>query len=312
VSGTLSQIITKYGVDRVIAGDFKAFDKQMGSAIISKAFDILIKLCREYGDYSEDDLLIMEGIKNDVSFPTVNFFGTVITFFGSNPSGHPLTVVINSIVNSLYMRLVFLSLGKDPKLFQDSVSLMTYGDDNIMSSRDDDFNHTAIQLELGKLGIEYTMADKDAVSKPFIHLSEATFLKRYFRWSPELESVVGPLEMESIRKMLCVIVASKTTSPEEQYADILRSAQQEMFFWGPKAFDDYTGMMYECLRECGLSNFFAGSAAPLSWEQFSVRFEKLSERAGYHEYFSNSLRDELLIDTKDDLVSWPELRSEPQ
>lgn len=308
----LADHIAKFGVDRVVAGDFKAFDKQMGSAIIAKAFDILIRLCREYGDYSEDDLLIMEGIKQDTAFPTVNFFGTVITFFGSNPSGHPLTVVINSIVNSFYMRLVYLLLGKDPTLFQENVSLMTYGDDNIMSSDDDDFNHTAIQRELGRLGIEYTMADKDAESKPFIHLSEATFLKRYFRWSPELDCVVGPLEMDSIRKMLCVIVASKTTSPEEQYSDILRSAQQEMFFWGPREFEEYTKMMYECIKECNLSNFFAGSAAPLTWGQFCSRFEKLSERAGYRDYFSDSLRDHLIVDTKDALVSWPELRSEPK
>lgn len=270
--------ITSKGEDRMIAGDFKAFDKKMCASVIMAAFRILISLAKVSGNYDAKEILIMEGIARDTAFPTVNFFGTIITFFGSNPSGHPLTVIINSIVNSLYMRMVYRLIGEDLRNFQDDVALMTYGDDNIMSSLLDKFNHTAIQRELGRFGIEYTMADKEAVSVPFIHVSETQFLKRAFRKDDDIGHIVGPLDWESIEKMLCIGVRSKNVSEQIQYADVLRSAQQEIFFHGKAKFEKYTLLFEQCIHELGLRMFF--EEQPLStWEELLERYRKVSARS---------------------------------
>jgi len=71
----------------------------------------------------------------DTAFPVVNVNGDLVEFFGTNPSGHPLTVIVNSIVNSLYMRYAYCLInpqGKNCRHFKKNVNLMTYGDDNAM------------------------------------------------------------------------------------------------------------------------------------------------------------------------------------
>ena len=108
-------------------------------------------------------------------------------FFGTNPSGHPLTVIINCIVNSLYMRYAYSKLNPDGEMcsdFQNKVHLLTYGDDNILNVCPTIpwFNHTSIQAAIAKIGVEYTMADKEAESLPYIHINECSFLKRSWRY----------------------------------------------------------------------------------------------------------------------------------
>jgi hypothetical protein len=90
----------------MIAGDYAAFDKSMPPSIILAAFDILIWMCGKAG-YTHDDLQICKGVAMDTAFPLVDFNGDLIQFFGSNPSGHPLTVIINGLANSLYMRYCY-------------------------------------------------------------------------------------------------------------------------------------------------------------------------------------------------------------
>jgi hypothetical protein len=139
--------LTKFGEDTMVAGDYAAFDKTMPPCIILAAFEIMATICKEAG-YTPEDLRVVQGIAEDTAFPLVDFNGDIVEFFGSNPSGHPLTVIVNSLANSLYMRYCYtvLSPQKSCTDFQDNVALMTYGDDNVMgvSPKAPFFNHTAI------------------------------------------------------------------------------------------------------------------------------------------------------------------------
>jgi hypothetical protein len=156
--------IYRFGEDRVVAGDYKSFDRRMSPRFMLAAFKILITVAEKSGKYDERDLMIMRGIATEISNPTYDYFGTLVQFFGSNPSGHPLTVVINSIVNSLYMRYCYFEIAKAegwwkvPR-FNQVVSLMTYGDDNIMSVKKgfDAYNHTRVAAVLADAGITYTI-----------------------------------------------------------------------------------------------------------------------------------------------------------
>jgi hypothetical protein len=280
----LYHYIISMGENNMIAGDFRSFDKSMPSNAILAGFWILIQLAIYSGNYEDVDILVMHGISYDTAFPTVNFFGVLITFFGNNPSGHPLTVIINSLVNSLYMRLAFRSLGRPVSTFKLYVALMTYGDDNIMSSKLEEFNHTTIQKALAAFGIEYTMADKEQASVPFIHVRETSFLKRTFVYDEDIGHWVAPLDFNSIVKMLCVGVRSRTVTPEEQYADTLRSAQQEVFFHGKTVFNQFTTLFKECIEEIGISLFFKDQPL-LEWDDLVKRYEKVS--AGVENFHVN-------------------------
>jgi hypothetical protein len=163
--------MTKFGTTNFVAGDYGNFDKTMLAMLIMEAFR-MIRAIHEYCGCSEEHLRIIDGIAVDTAYNFQNFNGDLIQFFGTNPSGHPLTVVINSIVNALYMRFVYAKLNPEgfiPETFKRDVILMTYGDDNFMNVREgcEWFNHTTIQKCLEDHGIKYTMADKEAESIPY-------------------------------------------------------------------------------------------------------------------------------------------------
>lgn len=233
--------LTTHGEFNIIAGDYSAFDKSMSSMLIREAFRIIKCLCRK-GAYTEWDLRVIDGITMDISDPHVNFFGTELILSGTNPSGHPLTVVINSIVNSLYMRYCYYHLNPNMECvsFQRNVKLMTYGDDNIMGvdrKKAPWFNHTTIVDSLASIGVGYTMADKSQKSVPYIHISEASFLKRTFRWDPNVSAVLCPIEHKSIVKMLTMCLRNKTWEPIAHAHAVLQTAASEYWFYGKVVYE---------------------------------------------------------------------------
>jgi len=258
--------VTKFGEDRIVAGDYKAFDKKMSPKEILAAFDILYEICDYSGNYSKDELRVIRCIAEDTAFPLVDYNGDLIQFYGSNPSGNPLTVILNSIVNSLRMRYVYHELNPEKEClsFNDTVALMTYGDDNIMSVKkgNDWFNHTAIAQEFKKIDIIYTMADKEAESIPYIHIDEASFLKRTWRFDEEQKCYLAPLEHDSIEKMLTVWKRSKSIPKEAQAMAVISTALREYFFYGKTKFEEKRLMLQNLVVKMDLTNWIEDSTFP--------------------------------------------------
>lgn len=266
--------ITTFGNDRMIAGDYSKFDKRMPPCIILAAFKIIRNLCKEAG-YTTDQLKVIDGIAADTSYPLVDFNGDLIQFYGSNPSGHPLTVIINSLANSLYMRYCYYQLNPDKEVisFQDNVKLMTYGDDNCMgvSKKIFWFTHTSIANCLAKVDIKYTMADKDAISVPYIHIDQISFLKRTWRWDNDVKGYLCPLEEDSINKMLTMWVPSKTISPEFQGVQVMTTATQEYFYYGKMIFEERRSFFLDVIRKMKWEPYVSESDFP-TWDELYKRF----------------------------------------
>jgi hypothetical protein len=271
--------ITFYGEDRMVAGDYSKFDKRMPANVILAAFDVIYDICRRAG-YSEDALKVVTGIANDTAFPVVDFNGDLIEFFGSNPSGHPLTVIINGIVNSLYMRYTYLVLRpvSVQASFRERVHLMTYGDDNIMgvSVEAPWFNHTAIQRVLADVDIGYTMADKEAASIPYIHINECNFLKRTWRWDEDVGAYLAPLDRSSIEKMLTVCVQKKNISPQSHAIQVIGTALREYFFYGKQEYTEKVAIFWSVIDKADLELYVEGTTIP-TWEELCEAFWLNSE-----------------------------------
>jgi len=265
--------LTVFGTDRMVAGDFKAFDKKMSAKMILTCFNVLISLAREHvtetgiddlgrATFTEEDITVMIGIATDTAYPVVEFFGDLVQFYGSNPSGHPLTVIINCLANSLYMRYAFHGAMSDHGCnmsdFQKYVKLITYGDDNTMNvSPDIDwFNHTVIQQQLKLVGVEYTMPDKTSESVPFMDMKDVDFLKRKFVMCEKDGFCYAPLDIKSIAKMLNITVLSKNVSEEDQNSDIIRSANREFWFYGQAIFEERHKQLLQVIDACQLTPFF--------------------------------------------------------
>uniref|UniRef100_A0AAT9J7V2 RNA1 polyprotein n=1 Tax=Lettuce nepovirus TaxID=3115770 RepID=A0AAT9J7V2_9SECO len=120
------------------------------------------------------------------------------------PSGFALTVIINSIFNELLIRMAFKVRCNDfieRPIFDDVVSLVVYGDDNLIAvhpAYDDRFTGEFIKDYLA--GLRITITDGiDKTSRYLLPrpLEEVNFLKRGFRVS-STGRVVAPLDRESI------------------------------------------------------------------------------------------------------------------
>ncbi len=272
--------LTKFGVDRMVAGDYKSFDKTMSPVFMKYAFEIILALCAQSGNFTEDHLRSMRAMYMDIIYPLTIFKGDLVRFYGSNPSGHPLTVIINGLVNSLYIRYVYRLRNPEGIVtdFKNNVTLMTYGDDNIMgvSSVIDWFNHTVISETLSTMGITYTMADKESVSIPFIHIDQCTFLKRSWKYDPDLDSYVAPLDHDSIEKMLMVHVRSKTIHKEEQIIDAINSALREYFFYGKSIYQEKLLMLKDIVEQASLTRFVKPTTFP-TWDQLERSFTEYSD-----------------------------------
>lgn len=230
--------LTHFGRNQIVAGDFKHYDKGMQAVVIMSVFRVFHRLAKWCG-WDDVQARVLLCIGYDLTFVYIDFNGDLLQLFGSICSGHIATVIVNCIANSLYMRYTYMRCGFPLGSFKDNVHLMTYGDDNIMgisSDVSDKFNHTSIAAVLAEIGVEYTMADKSEVSIPLLPIWQTTFLKRGWRFEPEIGGIVGPIEESSIGKMLTRCLPSDTLCPEAHACAIICNALLEYSLYGRERF----------------------------------------------------------------------------
>jgi hypothetical protein len=285
----MMEYLVQHGEDQIVAGDYASFDKRMSPVFSGAAFEILIDLCRETGNFTDEDILIMECVKEDIIYPLMAYHGDLVQFYGSNPSGHPLTVVINSLVNSIYLRYAYLELNPEKECtdFKTNVKLMTYGDDNIMGVSPDIpwFNHTTISKTLADIGVTMTMANKEQESIPYISIHDAklgaSFLKRSFVFHEELQEYTCQLDFSSLEKTLTTWVRSKSISESEQVKACFESVHWELYFHGTPVMEKFETWFKEYWIRNHQVEGIDGPLNPISFptaDDYRVRYHDLSDR----------------------------------
>lgn len=186
-------------------GDQSGFDTNQHPVIQQLIFEKLVQLVnldrREFPS-------AYENFKNSYIRSTHVCDGNFYRWAGSLPSGHPLTITFNCLYLSVAFRCAWLYNGNQLKDFRDNVSLITYGDDSILSVKEayiDSFDHAHIAQGMASIGLSYTDAQKRDTDKcpRYKSIEEITFLKRAFRYDPLLGQTVAPLKLESILERVC-------------------------------------------------------------------------------------------------------------
>jgi hypothetical protein len=120
-----------------------------------------------------------------------------------NPSGNPMTTVINCIVNLLYHWWCYIKItgNTDLNSFNREVGFTCFGDDVVYSSNSGitgySFDNVAKYMKI--LEQDYTVACKDLTSATTSKkLEEITFLKRSFKQNYNL--FLAPIDPESIEQ----------------------------------------------------------------------------------------------------------------
>lgn len=267
--------LTRFGKDRIIAGDYSKFDKRMSPAVLLAAFKVLEEIMIAAG-YTDEQMITVRAMKWDVIFALTDCNGDLVQFWGSNPSGHILTVIINCIANSLYVRYAWRLSGHELTDFRKFVALMTYGDDNVMGVSEEvvGFDHCVIQAKLAEIGVVYTMPDKESESVPFVNIEDVSFLKRAWVYNQDVGSYVAQLEHGSIEKGLLYHIPSSTVCSEKLAVDSMDGALREYFYYGRDRFEERKAVFERVIREGGLTPYFMGFP---SYDELVQRYLKNSE-----------------------------------
>lgn len=235
----LHQHMTKFGEDRILAGDYSKYDLRMPADAVMAAFSVMIEIARASGNYSEEDLKVMSILSSEVIFPFVAYNGVLIQLLGSNPSGQNLTVYVNSIVNSLQMRCAWHHIYGGAYDFRTFVRIATYGDDvkgSVHTSKSK-FNCVSVSEYFGLYDQVFTPPDKTSELVPYRNDKNSDFLKRSSVYIDELQQHVGALDKESIYKMLCCAMEDSDLTPSEQAVQNARTAAEEFFFHNKTIYD---------------------------------------------------------------------------
>jgi hypothetical protein len=235
-----------------VMGDYTAYDKMLPYQLIITVFKCIQKF---YGDDvlpCSDDARIREVLYLSI-FNCYRLANRIMYRpLCGNPSGNPLTVIVNSMVNSLIMRLAYFSIYPIEMLpFSKVVCLKTFGDDLIMTVRDDrrDFNFNTIKEYLRSIGISFSSPTKDNKEmSDYCSLEEATYLKRSFRRVDD--QVFAPLAWDSITEMVNWI----RKCPDERSAITtnIDTVRRELFHYGKEIYDSTMRKILDVAVENGL------------------------------------------------------------
>jgi hypothetical protein len=257
----LNDFMTSKG-ENVLAGDYSKYDQRMPAQLVTAAFSILIWVGEHLCEYPEEDIQLMKALVAEIVYPLMAYNGDMIMLFGSNPSGQNLTVIINSIVNSLLLRSCYYTVYSDEPIgsFTDYCAFGTYGDDvkGTVSVERPLFNHISFAQFLAIFDMKFTMPDKESVATKYMDADAADFLKRSNFYHPDLKAYVGVLAEDSIFKRLHAHLLSKELTLEQQAAQNIDTSLHDWFYYGREVFERRLSEMKEIASQAGITHLCHG------------------------------------------------------
>jgi len=176
----------------------------------------------------------------------------------SLPSGCAMTSQLNTINNSIIMRLAFNWAAKKYQpshvgMFLDNVSMIAFGDDNVLNISERVtgwYNQETITAVLAEHDIIYTDETKSATVNVTRTLEEVEFLKRKFAFDEETQRHIAPLRPSVIYEMMNWIRSDRDVTT--QTLDNLRVALGEASLHGKEFYNIFKDSFDALLREFDL------------------------------------------------------------
>uniref|UniRef100_A0AAT9J9S9 Genome polyprotein n=1 Tax=Pericapritermes dicistro-like virus 1 TaxID=3032223 RepID=A0AAT9J9S9_9VIRU len=186
---------------RYIASDFSTFDGTMVASIMYAGLSAINK----WYDGPAYDNRIREGLFDCMVHAMISVDGELIWCNHGNPSGNPITSLINSLYTQMFMLLAFLSeapnQGHSLADFTVGVHDGYYGDDNVIAVLNPKlswFNQTYLRTFAQSIGMKMTNPGQDPDAE---WCENPVFLGRSFWFHPQLQRWVGQLNKDSLYEM---------------------------------------------------------------------------------------------------------------
>lgn len=290
----LYQRLNKFG-GKVIAGDYVAWDKRLCGQAIFEAVEIINEWYDLDDSISPEEKALNARVRLLLAVILVHSNVVVQRIMYQTeqglPSGVPITSVLNSVANWLYLYSAILqvleSKGKAgmllPHELNDHVELALYGDDHIvaLSAKLREFvTFRDIRDVFLDRRVGYTDANKNAYSDfDFEQLTNVTYLKRKFQ--PDGGRVYAPLDKISVEDQLNWINENKQMNDFAILAQCFHGFQIEAHLHGKEYFDSMMQKLRTALMEhpndlksCALSRL-SNSEYKDHWEQYNDQYSQV-------------------------------------
>jgi hypothetical protein len=230
-------------------GDFHSFDGICDP-------DIMYRMCliinewyskNPEADWSEEDNVVRLVLLEEM-IHTVNIcLNGIYRKYQGNPSGCPITVILNTFVHCFLIRLAWLSLAREkaPMMasmhrFHQNVAEVYYGDDGLLSVKYDAaqwFNLLSVSNFFASHHIEYTSEDKGQMLYETRSLGECTFLKNGFVLMEGTYFWLAPLSQNTIFELTNWV--RKSEDPILQLYENLENAMNFAFHHGREFYERF-------------------------------------------------------------------------
>lgn len=240
----LAQMMMEVG-EHVIAGDFSNYDGTLAVEMLWRCLDVVENFYRKAENWTEEDARVRRMLWLDIVH-SVHVSGTDLYMWThSQPSGCPITAILNSLYHSLAARYVYILCARKyaPELvalsnFTRYVRHGNYGDDdlyNISPEIIDWFNQETMTEMFDLLGMTYTDEAKTGNIVKSRKLSEVAFLKRRFRYDTAQGRFRAPLSLDTIKDMAMWV--KRDRDHWQLTAETLEEAMLELAQHERKVFD---------------------------------------------------------------------------
>lgn len=189
--------------DRLVQLDFSKYSDSMPWEFVHAAFQVIKRYYDYYGVLSGDVEVILDTLEFEITRSVVCIGNLLYELQNGVLQGHPLTSIINSLVNLLEQTYVWIKLTNEPgeKFFKEC-GIVVMGDDVVISVPSEllhKYNGKKIAEEFAKMKIKVTDENKDAdniaVSQP---MSAFVFLSRSLGVHPYRDLYLAPPDMDSL------------------------------------------------------------------------------------------------------------------
>jgi len=236
------------------AGDYKGFDT---SQLVQIQWAVLEVIEKFYINSTEQDRNVRRILWHELVNSVHVSKGLAMVWEGALPSGHPLTAIVNCLYNQILFRLCWrkflttnlLEISNENKSFDDNVTLVVLGDDNIyaVSEFAHGFSENYLSQVMVEFGATYTSDDKESeIKKGLRSIWDVTFLKRSFRISEQDGLPVGALSMKTIYDMVCWYREGPTS--ETAFYDTIEEALKEASAHSKEDFKKFKHLLIAALH----------------------------------------------------------------
>ncbi len=287
------------------AGDFGRYDGTLSAQCMRVAFNVIQRV---YGGTEEEELH-REVIFNEMVHTVQIALDCVYATHWGNPSGNPLTLVINTLVNAVYFRYAWLKMAplemRNLAAFHNNVRMKICGDDNLVSvtlAALDFYNLQTVSGFFHSMGLEYLPPSKEIdTTTQYSKIVQLSFLKCTSHRVPELSTVrwVARMEWNVIVEMTNWI--RECDDEWKALYDNLQTALRFAFFHGRDRFCDLRMRMgKECLK--------IGKRPVLySWAEL---LEIYLERHGFGGFYWQEMAEYIEVEEQSEIAPLHEERKE--